>query len=118
MTAALAPNPVDRVRTFLDGGRAWLKGNLGNGAGRWCLVGAVDHLDDEQERLRVLRVLTEVVHEQYPKRLPSWLTVTRRFPDAVVARFNDDERTVWPEVDALLDKASVLYTERYEQVAA
>jgi hypothetical protein len=118
----LAPNPVDRVRTFLDGGRAWLKGNLGNGAGRWCLVGAVFVLDDEQEYERVILVLAEAIREQYPERIPFRFTGSYLdhpvFRLVFVTKFNDHERTVWPEVDALLDKASVLYTERYEQVAA
>jgi hypothetical protein len=120
MTAALAPNPVDRVRAVLDGDRAWMKGGLGNGTGRWCLVGAADQLVDKQDFWRVISLLAEVVCEQYPERIPLMACNHPSSWNAFVAvsDFNDDERTVWPEVDALLDKASVLYTERYEQVPA
>ena len=40
----LAYEMLVRLEEFFDGGRKWLKGELRNGRGKYCLLGAMDQL--------------------------------------------------------------------------
>jgi hypothetical protein len=88
-------NPIDAVRARLDGGRGWMKGDFNDGRGRFCLVGACN-----QDTTIIL--IREVAREMYPDRTGPYLGA---------AQFNDHEDTIWPDIEAVLDKAALRYDE-------
>jgi hypothetical protein len=99
-------NPIEQVRERLDGGRKWCKRSLADDDGSFCLIGAAVR----QQPLLVVRsvpLIVAVVQEQYPDRV-AWFAVG----GGVVSSFNDHPDTTWADVDAVLDKASVLWDER------
>jgi hypothetical protein len=100
-------NPVEQVRERLDGGRRWCKGNFGDIAGNRCLVGAARY----GGAISAVPPIAAVIQEQYPERLTPF--VVHVGGGGIVAIFNDHPDTIWADVDLVLDKASVLWDERY-----
>jgi hypothetical protein len=117
-------NEIRKAKALLGhGGLHWIKNDLYNDARtKFCMVGAVEwvayseqtnltaaeidlrYLSNAAERTRhVLRVLGEVIKEQYPDRLDS---------ENVVPYFNDHSKTRWTDVERVLDKAALKLDEQ------
>jgi hypothetical protein len=104
-------NPIEAVRARLDGGRQWHKGDLFDKLNRdkVCIIGACrDELLTTGHLGRVLNGIQSVIEAQYPDRL-GWDREMMQ-----VAAFNDHPDTIWPDVDAVLDKASVAWDEAHQ----
>jgi hypothetical protein len=66
-----------RLERFFDGGRKWHKGELSDGHGSFCLIGALDHLRCGDLALRYLIRVARTKHDRCP------------FGQPVVAEMND-----------------------------
>jgi hypothetical protein len=66
-----------RLEEFFDGGRNWHKGELRDGHGSFCLIGAIDHLRCDDLTLRYLVRVARTRHERCP------------FGQPVIAKMND-----------------------------
>jgi hypothetical protein len=66
-----------RLEEFFDGGRNWHKGELRDGLGSFCLIGAVDRLRCDDLTLRYLVRVARTRHERCP------------FGQPVIAEMND-----------------------------
>jgi hypothetical protein len=107
----MTDNPIEAVKARLDGGRLWLGGvpisEVERYDSRECVLVAA--LNCAERHVRVIAdIVAAVVKEQYPDRVSAeWR------PGWTVAKFNDDERTTWPDVERVLEKASVLWDEAH-----
>ena len=66
-----------RLEQFFDGGRNWHRGELRDGHGSFCLIGAMDHLRCDDLTLRYLVRVARTRHERCP------------FGHPVIAEMND-----------------------------
>jgi hypothetical protein len=66
-----------RLEEFFDGGRNWHRGELGDGRGSFCLIGAIDHLRCDDLALRYLVRVARTRHERC------------QFGQPVIAEMND-----------------------------
>jgi hypothetical protein len=66
-----------RLEDFFDGGRNWHRGELRDGLGSFCLIGAVDRLRCDDLTLRYLVRVARTRHERCP------------FGQSVIAEMND-----------------------------
>ena len=66
-----------RLEEFFDGGRNWHRGELRDGHGSFCLIGAIDHLRCDDLALRYLVRVARRRHERCP------------FGQPVIAEMND-----------------------------
>jgi hypothetical protein len=66
-----------RLEQFFDGGRKWHRGDLRDGRGSFCLIGAVDRLRCDDLTLRYLVRVARTRHERCP------------FGHPVIAEMND-----------------------------
>ena len=55
-----------RLEEFFDGGRKWHRGELRDGHGSFCLIGAIDHLRCGDLALRYLIQVARARHERCP----------------------------------------------------
>jgi len=66
-----------RLEEFFDGGRNWRRGELRDGNGSFCLIGAIDHLRCDDLALRYLVRVARTKHKRCP------------FGHPVIAEMND-----------------------------
>ena len=66
-----------RLEQFFDGGRKWHRGELRDGRGSFCLIGAIDHLRCDDLALRYLVRVARTRHERC------------QFGQPVIAEMND-----------------------------
>jgi hypothetical protein len=66
-----------RIEEFFDGGRNWHSGELRDGHGSFCLIGAIDHLRCDDLALRYLVRVARTRHQRCP------------FGQPVLAEMND-----------------------------
>ncbi len=66
-----------RLEEFFDGGRNWHRGELRDGRGSFCLIGAIDHLRCDDLALRYLVRVARTRHERC------------QFGQPVIAEMND-----------------------------
>src|ERR1700693_2716674 len=66
-----------RLEAFFDGGRKWHQGELHDGCGKYCLIGAIDHLHCHNLTLRYLARVARARHTHCP------------FGNPVLATMND-----------------------------
>ena len=55
-----------RLEEFFDGGRKWHRGELRDGRGSFCLIGAMDHLRCDDLAFRYLMRVARTRHERCP----------------------------------------------------
>jgi hypothetical protein len=98
-------NPIEAVRSRLDGGRKWHKGSFSDAGGeKVCLLGALDDvLLGADVRMTTLDDLRTVIVDQYRDRL----TADQVMRGLIVAPFNDHRDTCWADIEVVLDKVAV-----------
>jgi hypothetical protein len=84
-----------RLEQFFDGGRKWHRGDLRDGHGSFCLIGAVDRLRCDDLTLRYLVRVARTRHERCP------------FGHPVIGEMNDHCRD-FEELRACLGEARAL----------
>ena len=72
-----------RLEQFFDGGRKWHRGELSDGHGSFCLIGAIDRLRCDDLALRYLVRVARTRHERCPFGQPV-LGVMTNFATALV----------------------------------
>jgi hypothetical protein len=86
-----------RLEQFFDGGRKWHRGELRDGRGSFCLIGAIDHLRCDDLTLRYLVRVARTKYDRCP------------FGHPVLAEMNDHCGD-FEELSACLAEARALAT--------
>jgi hypothetical protein len=86
-----------RLEEFFDDGRNWHRGELRDGRGSFCLIGAIDRLRCDDLTLRYLARVARTRHERCP------------FGQPVIAVLND-HCSDFEELRGCLDEARALAT--------
>lgn len=105
----MSGNPIDAIAERLDGGRLWIKGDLGScyePTEPVCLVGSQWALDGARNAFVMAcasRLICYVIRERYPERIDLDCWVQRDF--------NDHPDTTWEDVALVLKDASARWDE-------
>lgn len=106
----MSGNPIDAIAERLDGGRLWIKGELGayfDPTESVCLVGSQCALDSVYTKFAMAAaacLIRDVICERYPQRFDDLDCWTQR-------DFNDHPDTTWEDVALVLKDASSRWTE-------
>ena len=110
-------NKLETARNTLTGAQKWTQKKFSTPGGtRHCLLGAMYGIDatnngvdewDVDFAAPEVRVLAEVIAEQYPERMCYGFCDVEDDASLIVVSFNDHRDTSFADVDRVLDKAVV-----------
>lgn len=117
-------NPFTAMLERLDGGKNWMKGDIGywnSHSGKVCLRGAcysvlgvnnpMDLLGIESQAEVLDLILVKIIKEQFPDRYQLDPGTVKKYYS--VPRFNDHDDTVFADIRLVLEKCAGVWDEQH-----